>query len=158
LVGFGFILQRVSRFYRTPCFPAGAGPDYVNAAAVFLPRDDETAGEILSILHAVEAKHGRTRLNRWGSRTLDIDLLAMGDAVEPDVKTYQLWHDLPLEDQLLRAPDELILPHPRLAERAFVLVPLAEVAPDWRHPILLKTVSELRDALPPADLEAVQPL
>jgi 2-amino-4-hydroxy-6-hydroxymethyldihydropteridine diphosphokinase len=158
LEGFGLVLKGKSRFYRTPCFPAGAGPDYVNAAAVFFTDKALTAAEILIILHKVEAMHGRDRQGRWASRTLDIDLLAVDALVLPDAPTHQLWRDLPLEDQLRMAPDQLILPHPRLAERAFVLVPLADVAPDWRHPILGKTVVQMRDALPQADLAAVEPL
>jgi 2-amino-4-hydroxy-6-hydroxymethyldihydropteridine diphosphokinase len=158
LVGFGFFLQSQSKFYRTPCFPAGAGPDYVNAAAAFSINDNLPVDDILSILHQVEAKHGRTRSGRWASRTLDIDLLAVDDIVAPDLKTHQFWRDLPLAEQLVRTPDQLILPHPRLADRAFVLVPLAEIAPDWRHPILGKTAIELRDALPETDLDTVKPL
>jgi 2-amino-4-hydroxy-6-hydroxymethyldihydropteridine diphosphokinase len=147
-----------SRFYRTPCFPAGAGPDYVNACAMFRADHSQSPEDILALLHQVEAQHGRTRQNRWASRTLDIDLLAVDGIVAPEAQTHQFWRDLPLSEQLCRTPDQLILPHPRLSERAFVLVPLAEVAPDWRHPILGKTVVELRDALPQADLDAVQPL
>jgi 2-amino-4-hydroxy-6-hydroxymethyldihydropteridine diphosphokinase len=56
------------------------------------------------------------------------------------------------------APDRLILPHPRLQDRAFVLVPLAEIAPDWRHPLLGRTVTEMRDALDPADLAGLRRL
>ncbi|MGO4909214.1 2-amino-4-hydroxy-6-hydroxymethyldihydropteridine diphosphokinase [Pseudorhodobacter sp. W20_MBD10_FR17] len=158
LVGQGLSLVAESRFYRTPCFPKGAGPDYVNAAAVFGMGQSRSPEDILALLHHVEAQHGRTRQGRWASRTLDIDLLAVDDIVAPDAQTHQFWRDLPLSEQLTRTPDQLILPHPRLSERAFVLVPLADVAPDWRHPILGKTVVELRDALPQADLDAVQPL
>lgn len=158
LARFGLALKGKSRFYRTPCFPAGAGPDYVNAAAAFSIGFGATATELLAILHKVEALHGRARESRWASRTLDIDLLAVEDLVLPDAQTHQFWRELPMKEQSRIAPEQLILPHPRLAERAFVLVPLADVAPDWRHPILGKTVLELRDALPQADLEAVQPL
>ncbi|MDN5787221.1 2-amino-4-hydroxy-6-hydroxymethyldihydropteridine diphosphokinase [Pseudorhodobacter sp.] len=155
LSGAGFRLRRFSRLYATPCFPSGTGPDYVNAAAVFEAGPDLTPDSILAALHRVEAAHGRRRSTRWAGRTLDIDLLAIGDTVRPDLRGFLHWQRLAPVDQARLAPDRLILPHPRLAERAFVLVPLAEVAPDWRHPVLGQTVAQMRDALPPADLAAI---
>lgn len=147
----------VSRFFQTPCFPAGAGPDYVNAAAV-LRVSDTSAIQVLSILHEVELLFGRERRQRWGMRSLDIDLLAMGKQVLPDATTQQAWRDLPPERQIRMAPEQLILPHPRLQDRAFVLVPLADVAPDWRHPLLQRSVAEMLADLPAADRDAVRPV
>jgi 2-amino-4-hydroxy-6-hydroxymethyldihydropteridine diphosphokinase len=149
---------RVSRLYRTPCFPAGAGPDYVNAAAVVTWRNVIDPAALLAVIHRIEAAFGRERLQRWGMRTLDIDLIAVGDSVLPDPATWQMWKDLPQMDQARRAPDRLILPHPRLQDRAFVLVPLTDVAPDWRHPVLGRTIREMCDALPPEALAEVVPL
>lgn len=154
----GLNVVRCSRFYSTPCFPAGAGPDYVNAAAVVAPRDGMDAAGILAALHRIEAAFGRTRVTRWGMRTLDLDLLAFGDLILPDAAEQTRWRGLSPKDQAIAAPDRLVLPHPRLQDRAFVLVPLAEVAPDWRHPLLGQSVTELRNALPRAELEAVRPL
>lgn len=148
----------VSRFFATPCFPAGAGPDYVNAAAVLDCGEAVDLASVLARLHAVEARFGRERAQRWGMRTLDIDLLAMGDSVLPDAETQDRWRRLPPEAQVRTTPDRLILPHPRLQDRAFVLVPLAEVAPDWVHPRTGQSVRQMLAALPAEDREAVKPL
>ena len=138
-----------SRFFRTPCFPAGAGPDYVNAALAVDTTLD--APELLIRLHAIEAEFGRERVQRWGMRTLDLDLVALGDLVLPDLATHAAWRALPVDLQKMRAPDEVILPHPRLQDRAFVLVPLADVAPDWVHPILGLSVAQMLAARPAAE-------
>lgn len=158
LAAIGFTLLAQSQLFATPCFPAGAGPDYVNAAAVFDVPDALTPDQVLACLHQVEAAHGRARTARWAGRTLDLDLLAIDDLVLPDRDTHAHWQTLVPADQARLAPDQLILPHPRLADRAFVLVPLAQVAADWRHPTLGKTTVQLRDALPAADLAAVRPI
>jgi 2-amino-4-hydroxy-6-hydroxymethyldihydropteridine diphosphokinase len=154
----GLVAHAVSRFFGTPCFPVGAGPDYVNAAAVIELNAGGDLASVLARLHAVEARFGRQRLQRWGMRTLDIDLLAVGDSVLPDAATQDHWRTLPAVDQIGSAPDRLILPHPRLQDRAFVLVPLADVAPDWVHPRLGLSVRQMLAALPPADRDAVKPL
>lgn len=100
-------LLRASRLYRTAPWEA-SGPDFINAVAALETSLD--AHELLRALQALELQAGRERPYRNAPRTLDLDLLLYGDAVI----------DTP----------ELIVPHPRLRERAFVLVPLAEIAPE----------------------------
>ena len=106
--------------------------------------------------------YGRARTVRWGQRTLDLDLIAIGDAVLPDAETHRRWRDLDPDAQRKTTPDRVILPHPRMQDRAFVLVPLAEIiggiAPNWRHPVLGQSVQEMLEALPREDVETVLPI
>ncbi len=154
----GLKVTALSRLFKTPCFPRGAGPDYVNAACVLTCPDGMSPQGVLDVLHSIEARFGRAREKRWGMRTLDLDLLAIGELVLPSPTAQSLWRDLLPEQQALRAPDELILPHPRLQDRAFVLVPLADVAPDWRHPVLGQTVRQMLAHLPGQDRADVRPI
>ncbi len=146
----------VSRFFKTPCFPKGAGPDYVNA--VIALQTGRSPRELMDRLHRIEAEFGRERQVRWGQRSLDLDLLAFGQLVLPDDETYKNWVDLPQETQQLRAPEQLILPHPRMHERAFVLIPLLDIAPDWLHPVFGKTVREMAATLSSGEKTAVIPV
>lgn len=103
-----------SALYRTAPVGGPAGqPDHRNAVVEL--RTDIDPGQLMTELLRIEAERDRTRRVRWGPRTLDLDLLDVDDAV-------------------LDEPG-LTLPHPRLWDRAFVLVPLADVAPDWVHPV-----------------------
>jgi len=147
---------RASGLFLTPFVPAGGGDDVINAAVLLETGLDAKA--LLAHLHAIEAAFDRDRAERWANRTLDLDLIAMGERVLPDRDTLELWINMPPEAQKRDAPDGLVLPHPRLQDRAFVLVPAAEVAPGWRHPLTGLSIEEMRDALPAEDVAAVRPL
>lgn len=146
----------ISRFFQTPAFPKGSGPDFVNAAAAISSALSPEA--LLAGLHQIEAGAGRVRGMRWAARTLDLDLIAVGDAVLPDAATQRDWMALARDRQGREAPSRLILPHPRLQDRGFVLIPLADICPDWRHPVLGRTVREMADALPDEDKAAIYPV
>ncbi|WP_290686032.1 2-amino-4-hydroxy-6-hydroxymethyldihydropteridine diphosphokinase [Haematobacter sp.] len=147
----------LSFLYRTPAFPAGSGPDFVNAV-IAVDVGDLLPAEVLSRLHMVESALGRERSVRWGARTADLDLVAMGGAVLPEEATWRRWRELSPPRQQQEAPDTLVLPHPRLQDRAFVLVPMADVAGDWRHPVTGLSVAEMLASLPEAERRGVVPL
>lgn len=152
--GCGIKICALSPTYRTAAFPAGSGPDFANACA--LGETDAAADTVLQALHGIEAAMGRVRTRRWGQRVIDLDLLAVGDAILPNRDTVAQWIDLPPDRQAQEAPGQLILPHPRLHQRAFVLVPMADVAPDWVHPVLGLTVLQMLAALDPAEIAAIR--
>ncbi len=150
-------IRAVSRFWRSPAFPAGSGPDYVNAVALFETTLD--ARQILAVLHRLEARLGRDRsLGRWSARIVDLDLIALDRTILPDESTLRHWIGLPFETQMREAPDTLILPHPRMQDRGFVLAPLAEIAPDWRHPLTGHSTVQMLAALPADALAGMAPI
>lgn len=147
---------RVSRLYETPAFPPGSGPPFVNGCAAIVW--DGAPDLLLARLHEIEAAFGRARSGRWEPRVLDLDLIALGASVCPGPATQDAWRGLPSDRQRVLRPDTLVLPHPRLQDRAFVLVPLMDIAPGWRHPRTGRSVREMVASLPPADREAVRPI
>lgn len=126
--------------------------------AVALIDSDHKPAELLDILHDVEAECGRVREKRWGPRTMDLDLIDVAGRVIPDLELYLWWKNLSPEKQTELAPEQLILPHPRLQDRAFVLIPMLELIPDWIHPVSGLTVAEMVDQLPESDRNEVKRL
>ena len=129
------VLQ-VSRLYRNPPLGPKGQPWYINAVAQVRTR--LTAEELLRALRRLETALGRVRGERWGPRIIDLDLL--------------------LYDGEVVNTAELVLPHPEMHQRAFVLVPLAEIAPEAWHPGLKKSALQLLAELDPADREALKPI
>jgi len=118
-----------SPVYRTPAVGGPANqPDYLNG--VIEISTDMAPHKLLQLCRQIEDSAGRSRDIHWGPRTLDIDLLFIDNLV--------------LDDPLLT------IPHPRLHQRQFVLLPLNDLAPQLRHPQINKTVAELLADLPPA--------
>ncbi len=116
----GIVLQKRSSWYQTVAI-GPAQPPYLNGCAVL--QSQRSPQTLLKTLLNVEAQFGRVRQERWGPRTLDLDLLLYG--------------------QIVLDTPKLQLPHPRMAERAFVLVPLVEIAADWIDPHSGKSVRDL---------------
>lgn len=139
----GISVDRVSAWYRTPAWPAGSGPDFVNGAAAL--QSSKSPSEILQQMHEVEKSLGRRRKIRWGARTCDLDLIGAESCVLPDAATVKNWIELGPQKDLI--PGELLIPHPRIQERAFVLVPLLDIAPNWVHPVLNLSVSKMLNAI-----------
>jgi 2-amino-4-hydroxy-6-hydroxymethyldihydropteridine diphosphokinase len=108
-----------SHWYKTIAI-GPAQPDYINGCVVVKTR--RSPQDLLHLLMTVEQAFGRQRTEHWGPRTLDLDLL--------------LYENLVLETP------ELTLPHPHMTERAFVLVPLCELLPDWVHPVTGLTIRQ----------------
>jgi 2-amino-4-hydroxy-6-hydroxymethyldihydropteridine diphosphokinase len=123
-----------SPFYATAPVPASDQPDFVNAVAAVAT--GLAPADLLQRLHTIEAAFGRVRRQRNEARILDLDLLAY--------------------DDLAKEEGGVSIPHPRLHERAFVLLPLRDVAPGWRHPALGRSVEELIAALPEAALQGAR--
>ena len=153
---YGACIYKISKFYRTPAVPCGSGPDFINAAVLISIA--HCPENILQILHKTEQENSRERSRRWAPRTLDLDLLAVGNIVSPNHRKFEHWMNLSRERQLNEVPEMLILPHPRLHERAFVLGPLLDIVPNWFHPILKKSVSEMFYELPAKAREEIRPV
>jgi 2-amino-4-hydroxy-6-hydroxymethyldihydropteridine diphosphokinase len=124
-----------SQLYRSPAWPDPRDPEFVNAVARI--ETNLAPAALLARLHAIEADFGRTRRVANAPRPLDLDIIDYDGTIST-------------------AGESPVLPHPRLADRAFVLLPLQEIAPDWRHPVTGLPIARLIQALP--DPAAARPI
>ncbi|HXI00668.1 MAG TPA: 2-amino-4-hydroxy-6-hydroxymethyldihydropteridine diphosphokinase [Sphingobacteriaceae bacterium] len=119
------LVKQSSSYYETASWGKTDQPDFINMAVylhTLLPPE-----QLLITILDIEKYFGRERTEKWGSRTIDIDILFYAD-----------W--------IIEQPD-LVVPHPYLQERAFALIPMAEIAPDYKHPVYKKTILELCESL-----------
>lgn len=126
----GITIKAKSSWYRTAPVGGPSQPDYLNGAAIL--EVQLSPQKLLETLLNIEQEFGRVRQEHWGPRTLDLDVLLF-------------------DDLILETPD-LQIPHPRMTQRAFVLVPLAEIAPDWIEPVSQEPISQLLQKLDCSDV------
>jgi len=122
----GIEIIKVSSLYETKPYGITDQPDFLNAVVEIGTFLDSFS--LLELCLETENSLGRVRIEKWGPRSVDIDILFYGDSV---IHT-----------------ERLDIPHPLLHEREFVLFPLEEIAPDYVHPVLKKTVNEMKSSLP----------
>ncbi|MGH6932768.1 MAG: 2-amino-4-hydroxy-6-hydroxymethyldihydropteridine diphosphokinase [Dongiaceae bacterium] len=123
----GISIVAESRWFESAPVPLSEQPWYVNG--VVAVETSLSPAELLAALHEIERGFGRVRRERNEARVIDLDLIAFGDIVSQE-------------------PDSPVVPHPRLRDRAFVLLPLADIAPDWRHPATGQGLTDMIAALP----------
>ena len=117
----GLVIVARSPWWRSQAWPDPVDPPFLNAVVLIRPVLDPA--RTLAALHRIEAAFGRDRAAAYAPRTLDLDLIAHGRTISGE--------------------GGLTLPHPRAHDRAFVMRPLAQIAPQWRHPALARTAAEL---------------
>jgi len=120
----------ISSFYETEPIDVVSQPWFLNCAVKL--DTEKMPRQLITAILSLEQEMGRQRKQQKAPRTIDIDILLFGSSMI----------DIP----------SLTIPHPRMHERRFVLEPLAEIAPDARHPVFKRTIRELREALPPGQM------
>ncbi|MDE2464726.1 MAG: 2-amino-4-hydroxy-6-hydroxymethyldihydropteridine diphosphokinase [Alphaproteobacteria bacterium] len=131
----GAKVTSVSRFFVTPAWPDPSEPAYVNAVVMVTTALAPVA--LMGLMHDIETRLGRVRSKRNAARCLDLDLIDYAGLVDAGPP---------------------ILPHPRMESRGFVLVPLADIAPGWVHPVSGRSVGDLIGALPPSQRTGIRTL
>jgi len=129
----GMLVVAASSDWHSPAWPDPTDPPYVNAVVEIAGAG--SARHMLDTLHGIEERFGRVRTERNAPRPLDLDLID--------------WRGERIDDAA-----GMVVPHPRAWQRAFVLLPLAEIAPDWHDPVSKRSIATLIDALPLADRTA----
>lgn len=130
----GVNVLKCSKFYQTEPVPKSDQPWFVNAVIAVKTSLDPL--ELLKKLHEIEKELGRVRRERWEARIIDLDLLCYDDFVTPDIKKWQ-------EAAKMTMPNQPVIPHARLHERDFVLIPLKDVSATWVHPIFGENVEKM---------------
>ena len=126
LLTFGIGIESQSRWYRSAPIPTSTQPWFING--IISVKTTLKASELMGVLQDVEKSFGRVRTAKNAARTLDLDLIDYAN-------TILCWEET--------NDDNLVLPHPRMHERSFVLFPLFEIAPDWCHPVFRTPIEEL---------------
>ena len=134
----GVKIIKISNFYETEPVPKSNQPWFVNAA--IRVATSQCPEELLNTLHGIENELGRVRKERWEARIIDLDLLCYNDRVFPNLKEWQ-------ENNIQKMPEGAIIPHARLHERDFVLIPMNDVAGDWMHPVFRKNTQNMLEDL-----------
>ena len=130
----GIEVNKVSSWYQTTPISDIPQPDYLNGCALLKVKQNPQ--ELLVLLQSIELQFGRTRQRKWDARTLDLDIL--------------------FYDDLILDEPNLIIPHPLMPERAFVLVPLAEIAPNWQDPSSGELVADLAKKVDSSGVQLAQ--
>jgi 2-amino-4-hydroxy-6-hydroxymethyldihydropteridine diphosphokinase len=136
-------LRGLSRWYKSEPLPPSGQPPYINGVAHLAGATrfaEPDPADLLTWLQYIETRAGRVRGEPNAARTLDLDIIAMG-----------------VDGRMVRAAPDPVLPHPRAHLRAFVLMPLLDVAPGWVHPGLGRSAGQLLAALPPQGIAPLEP-